>query len=88
MKTNISDINSKKIIIISTTVVLVIIISLFSLRNTEKQSKINSEKPTVTNSETKYKVTFIELGSVRCIPCQKMQPVIKSVEEKYGDQVK
>lgn len=88
MKTNISDINSKKIIIISTTVVLVIIISLFSLRNTETQSKINSEKPTVTNSETKYKATFIELGSVRCIPCQKMQPVIKSVEEKYGDQVK
>ncbi len=34
------------------------------------------------------KVTFIELGSVRCIPCQKMQKVIKSVEEKYGTQVK
>jgi len=35
-----------------------------------------------------YKVTFIELGSVRCIPCKKMQPVMKSIEEKYGDQVK
>lgn len=34
------------------------------------------------------KVTFIELGSVRCIPCQKMQVVMKSIEEKYGDQVK
>ncbi len=35
-----------------------------------------------------YKVTFIELGSVRCIPCQKMQDVMKSVEQKYGTQVK
>jgi thioredoxin 1 len=38
--------------------------------------------------QTKYKVTFIELGSTRCIPCQQMQPVMKSVEEKYGRQVK
>ncbi|MBK8982084.1 MAG: thioredoxin family protein [Ignavibacteria bacterium] len=89
MKTNISKINSKKKIIISSLIVILIIfISVFSLRNTETQSKTNSEKPAVTNSEIKYKVTFIELGSVRCIPCQKMQPVIKSVEEKYGDQVK
>ena len=35
-----------------------------------------------------YKVTFIELGSVRCIPCQKMQSVMKSIEKKYGSQVK
>ena len=38
--------------------------------------------------EGNIKVTFIELGSVKCIPCQKMQVVMKSVEEKYGDQVK
>ena len=36
---------------------------------------------------TKYKVTFIELGSVRCIPCQQMQVVMKSIEKKYGNQV-
>ncbi len=44
-----------------------------------------------SNSESrmkKYKVTFIELGSVRCIPCQQMQPVMKSVEQKYGKDVK
>lgn len=38
--------------------------------------------------EEKYLVTFIELGSVRCIPCKKMQPIMKSIEEKYGTQVK
>ena len=40
------------------------------------------------NAQEKPKVTFIELGSVRCIPCQKMQVVIKKVEEKYPNQVK
>jgi thioredoxin 1 len=35
-----------------------------------------------------YKVTFIELGSVRCVPCIKMQSVIKSIEDKYGSEVK
>lgn len=33
-------------------------------------------------------VTFIELGSVNCIPCKMMQPVMKEIEEKYGKQVK
>ena len=35
-----------------------------------------------------YKVTFIELGSVRCIPCQQMQPIMKSIEENYKGRVK
>jgi thioredoxin 1 len=39
---------------------------------------------TKTNS---YKVTFIELGSVGCIPCRMMQPVMEEVEKRYGDQV-
>jgi thioredoxin 1 len=38
--------------------------------------------------ESKIKVTFVELGSVRCIPCKKMQPVMKAIEKEYGDQVK
>ena len=36
----------------------------------------------------KPKITFIELGSVNCIPCKKMQTVMKSIEKKYGDQIK
>jgi len=42
----------------------------------------------IQQKDTAYKVTFIELGSVKCIPCKKMQPILKSIEEKYGDQVK
>lgn len=32
----------------------------------------------------KAKITFVELGSVNCIPCKKMQPVMKAIEQKYG----
>lgn len=56
-------------------------------QNTTQQEKQNPATEQQTNA-VKYKVTFIELGSVRCIPCQKMQPVMKSVEKKYGKQVK
>ena len=56
------------------------------------QSATPDKKPTTTKEQKKntvnYKVTFIELGSVRCIPCQKMQGVMKSIEQKYGNQVK
>jgi len=35
-----------------------------------------------------YKIEFVELGSVNCIPCKKMQPIMASIEKKYGGQVK
>lgn len=38
--------------------------------------------------QSKPKVTFIELGSVNCIPCKMMQPVMKAIEKNYGEQVK
>lgn len=40
------------------------------------------------SKEVKPKVTFVELGSVNCIPCKQMQPVMKAIEEKYDEQVK
>lgn len=33
-------------------------------------------------------VTFVELGSVNCVPCKMMQPVMKEVEKEYSSQVK
>ena len=51
--------------------------------------EIASQSPIDNQIITKnYKVTFIELGSVRCIPCQQMQSVMKSIEAKYGKEVK
>ncbi len=39
-------------------------------------------------SLNKTKITFVELGSVKCVPCIQMQPIMKSVEQKYSDQIK
>ncbi len=33
-------------------------------------------------------VTLVEIGSLRCVPCKMMQPVLGQVEDKYGDKVK
>ena len=71
---------------------MVLIMLAIILVNGYAQNKAQDKKPK-TASElkkdvVKYKVTFIELGSVRCIPCRQMQPIMKSIEQKYGDQVK
>lgn len=36
---------------------------------------------------SKHKITFIELGSVNCIPCRQMQPIMKEIAAQYPDQV-
>ena len=42
---------------------------------------------TVEDTKAHYKVTFIELGSVNCIPCKMMQPVIQQIRENFSDVV-
>ncbi len=70
------------------TISLTIISFLFFVISCNSQPKPAGMDKNQVTTETKYKVTFIELGSVRCIPCQQMQPIMKSVEEKYGTHVK
>jgi len=55
----------------------------------QKSSPVRKTNPTteLQKKPANYKVTFIELGSVRCIPCRQMQVVMKSIEKKYGKQV-
>lgn len=43
--------------------------------------------PTKPKAKPKPLVTFVELGSVNCVPCKMMQPVMKEVEKIYGDKV-
>lgn len=60
-----------------------------SVQAAQNDTKKNNEPKTeaISNSGEAI-VTFIELGSVNCIPCKKMQPIMKSIEQKYGEQVK
>jgi len=73
----------KHISIIGLLVVAVLCFSFTSIGNNKTSSDEN-----IVNQAGSAKVTFVELGSVNCIPCKQMQPIMKSIEEKYGDQVK
>jgi thioredoxin 1 len=73
----------KYISIIGLLVFAVLYFSFTSIGNNKTSSDEN-----IVNQAGSAKVTFVELGSVNCIPCKQMQPIMKSIEEKYGDQVK
>ncbi len=51
---------------------------------TTTKKEPGASKPSVS----KPRVTFVEIGSVNCIPCRAMQPIMKAVEEEYKGQVK
>jgi thioredoxin 1 len=36
---------------------------------------------------SRYQVTFLELGADRCIPCKKMQPIMKEIAAMFPDRV-
>lgn len=56
-------------------------------KDSESDSTAAEVDSVETEEEPKIKVTFVELGSVGCIPCDKMQPIMKEITEEYGDQV-
>lgn len=65
-------------------VLMSLIIICFSLTAEEGQSKVQTSVDSVQTP----KITFVELGSVNCIPCKQMQPVMAAIEEEYADTVK
>ena len=66
----------------------------FGCGNNDAQTKADSTKTNVqaiqkdsTETKASPKVTFVELGSVTCIPCRMMEPIMKAIEEDFGDQI-
>lgn len=59
--------------------------------NQSDKSKITQKGVIVTNNLeldfSKHKVTFIELGADRCIPCRMMQPIMREIAEEFAGQV-
>jgi len=54
----------------------------------EDVQKTEAAQKTETEEKEEIKVTFVELGSVKCIPCKMMQPIMDEIEKEYKDQVK
>ncbi|MFA5879433.1 MAG: thioredoxin family protein [Candidatus Margulisiibacteriota bacterium] len=71
-------------------IIFTLILLVFSLpiTATVQKKKIPSNKTAKTTSTVKPKkhlpkVTFIELGSVKCMPCKMMEPILREVEKEY-----
>lgn len=59
-------------------------------QNENDANALQNSLPTAAaqaDDKSAAQVTFVEIGSVNCIPCRMMQPVMKKVEEKYGKKV-
>ena len=65
---------------------LVLLAVVFGFKKVSNNTEATLIQEDTTTDEVK--VTFVELGSVGCIPCDKMQPIMKEIEEEYKGQVK
>ncbi|MGQ9843058.1 MAG: thioredoxin family protein [Spirochaetota bacterium] len=71
-------------------IVLFFAVTVACKQNKNEASTTQSvvETPQVqTNDNAGAQVTFIEIGSVNCIPCRMMQPVMQKIQETYGKKV-
>ncbi|MDD4363992.1 MAG: thioredoxin family protein [Atribacterota bacterium] len=79
--------NKKLILILS---IVLISLAIFGFKtifnNSPSETKEISQKEKIS-SDSEVKVTFLELGSVGCIPCDKMQPILEEIAEEYKGQV-
>jgi thioredoxin 1 len=81
--------NRKKYIYII--IFLLLLAAVFSFKKISNNTKATLNESTLTQESIKtedIKATFVELGSVGCIPCDKMQPIMKEIAEEYKGQVK
>ncbi len=76
--------NKKKYIYII--IFLVLLAIVFGFKKVSNNTEATLTQENVKADE--IKVTFVELGSVGCIPCDKMQPILKEIAEEYKGQVK
>jgi len=69
-------------------IIFILLLTSFSCKKSGTQNTAQSNTGSDSLKFTKHKIEFVELGSVNCIPCIKMQPVMASIEKKYSGQVK
>ena len=72
--------------------ILLVVVSLACTHREKSQTELRGEETSqedrIETHQDSILVTFIELGSTRCVPCKMMQPIIEEIEKEYGDQVK
>jgi len=69
---------------------IILLTSVFGVRALLNNNPVDQSEKEISESISKnkeIKVFFVELGSVGCVPCDKMQPIMKEIEEEFKDQV-
>ena len=69
-------------------ILIVVVLGSKALFNNTSSSSNKTVQTEQNSKSDEIKVTFVELGSVGCIPCDKMQPIMKEIAEEYKGQVK
>lgn len=64
------------------------LVPIFFILGCSQNESIAEDSASKHTSEDKPLITFIELGSVNCIPCKMMQPVMKNIQARFGSQIK
>jgi thioredoxin 1 len=70
---------------------LILLAVVFGFKKVSNNTESTLNESALTQESVKtddIKATFVELGSVGCIPCDKMQPIMKEIAEEYKGQVK
>ena len=58
------------------------------VRRGRRRRRRHPPLPAATSSSgAAAKVTFLELGADKCVPCKEMRPVMEGIEQAFGDQV-
>lgn len=63
---------------------------IMAWKSAQKKVEGVSDKPGMTLEQfngaiTSHKIVLVDVGASWCPPCKKMEPVVKKLQEKYGD---
>lgn len=72
-------------LIILVFVISAVVFSVVTIKNQNIAQKPLHNSSINTDRKKEAKVTFIELGSLKCIPCKMMQPIMEEIDDEYLD---
>lgn len=74
-------------ILFALAVSLVALVALAGCGGSTDDAGSSAAPPPAQSSGAAPKVIFLELGADKCVPCKEMRPVMKGIEQAFGDQV-
>jgi len=70
------------------TIILTIVLSGLSCSKKGKEVTSTATNSSISSQNSSYLITFIQLGSDRCLPCKMMKPILSDIGKEYAGRVK